>query len=294
MTFSDSSPRSTTKGDCSEPLLAVRGLGVRFAAGTSASQPLTALHALDFDIHRGEVLALVGESGSGKSVAAMALTRLLGAADGASLSGSVHFAGQDLLAASEPALRRLRGKHIAYIFQEPSLALNPVMTIGSQIAESIKLHSPPDRQPRSRRALRAAVVAAMAEVGIADPASRCDDFPSAFSGGMQQRALIAMALAGDPDLLIADEPTTALDATTQRRIIDLLIGLRRSRHLALLFITHNLGLLPGFADRVLVLRHGRMVECAPTPTLLSNPQHAYTRQLLDAIPRLPMLSHHAI
>ena len=240
--------------------------------------PRTVVDDLSFSIAPGETLGLVGESGSGKSATSLALLRLLPPQAG--ISGAIAFAGQrlDLL----PTLRPLRGRQIAMIFQEPMSALNPVMRVGAQIAEALTAHSP--RLPRAE--VHARVLAAMHEVGLPGPEQRLRDYPHQFSGGQRQRILIAMALINRPRLLIADEATTALDVTVQAQILALLRTLRASHGLAMLFISHDLAVVSQIADRVAVLQHGRLVECAPAAQLFRTPQHPYTRQLLASAPTM--------
>lgn len=260
-----------------EPFLQVRDLSVTFRAdGRSA----VAAHGVSFTISPGEVLAVVGESGSGKSVSALALTRLLPDEPACEVRGSVRLDGRELLTLSENGLSRIRGKEIAYVFQEPGTSLNPVYTIGFQIAEAIRLHRPEVRD------VRGAVAAALADVRIHDPAKVADQYPHELSGGMQQRAMIAMALACDPRLLIADEPTTALDVTIQKEIMDLLGRLRKERGMSILLITHNFGIVANFADHVQVMRRGRVVESGPTAEVMERPKDEYTRGLIACIPRL--------
>ena len=255
------------------PLLEVHDLTIAFA-----QTPV--VHAISFHIAPGETLGLVGESGSGKSATSLALLRLL--PPSATLSGSITFAGDSLLTLPNPAIRRLRGSRIAMIFQEPMTALNPVMRIGDQIAESLLAHHP--RTPRS--AVRDRVLAAMQEVALPSPELRLRDYPHQFSGGQRQRILIAMALINRPALLIADEPTTALDVTVQAQILDLLRTLRRSHNLSMLFISHDLAVVAQIADRVAVMQHGRIVETASTAQIFANPQHPYTRRLLASAPTM--------
>lgn len=260
-----------------EPFLKVRDLGVTFQSGDRTT---VAAQEVAFSIRAGEVLAVVGESGSGKSVSALALTRLLPEKPACVLAGSVLLDGRDLLQLPETELAKVRGKEIAYIFQEPGTSLNPVYTIGFQIAESIRLHRPEVSD------VRAEVVRALADVHINDPEKVADQYPHELSGGMQQRAMIAMALACNPRLLIADEPTTALDVTIQKEIMDLLGRLRRERGMSILLITHNFGIVANFADSVQVMRRGRVVESGPTAEVMGNPRHEYTRGLIACIPRL--------
>lgn len=266
----------TSQGD-DPALLEVSGLTVRFADG---DQEVEAVRGIDFSLNSGEILALVGESGSGKSASALALTGLLPPPPRCRVGGRVEFNGRELMGREERELRRIRGSGIAYIFQEPSAAMNPVFTIGYQLREMIRLHRPgvADRDGLA--------IEVLAEVGIREPASRLKSFPSELSGGMLQRVMIAVALLGRPRLLVADEPTTALDATVQRQIIDLLARLREEHGMAILLITHNFGIIEGFADRVAVMYRGRIVETGETGRILREPHHPYTRALIDCIPRL--------
>jgi peptide/nickel transport system ATP-binding protein len=223
---------------------------------------------------------VVGESGSGKSVALKAIMRLL--PPRARVSGSIRFRGRELLNASEREMRQLRGGPIAMIFQDPLTAFNPVVTIGGQIAEALMLH---DRSLSSAK-LRARTVELLELVAIPEPAGRADQYPHEFSGGMRQRAMIAMALANKPDLLLADEPTTALDVTVQAQILDILRDLQRELNLGLVLVTHDLGVVAGMADRVSVMYSGRLVETAAVDDLFADPRHPYTRGLIASIPRL--------
>jgi len=265
-----------------EPLLKVRDLGVTFRTGDRVTVAST---DVSFDLAAGEVLAVVGESGSGKSVSALALTRLLPPEPTCEVVGTIELAGRALTGLSEAELSKVRGKDIAYIFQEPGTSLNPVYTIGFQIGEAIELHRPEvaDR--------RAAVLAALRDVHIDDPARVADSYPHELSGGMQQRAMIAMALACDPRILVADEPTTALDVTIQKEIMDLLARLRRERGMSILLITHNFGIVANFADHVQVMRKGRIVEQGPTARVMGAPTHDYTKGLIACIPRLGQRRH---
>ncbi len=256
-------------------LLEVRNLTVRFPTGAGA---VAAVDDLSFGIAPGEFLGIVGESGSGKSVTALAAMGLV-AAPGRIAAGSIRLEGQELAGLPDHAMRRLRGRRMAMVFQEPMTSLNPVMRVGDQIAEAIRWH-----EPVSARAARARAVDLLRTVGIPAPAERARAFPQQMSGGMRQRAMIAMALACGPALLIADEPTTALDVTVQAQIMDLLRGLRAQFGMALLLITHDLGLVAEQADRVLVMYAGRMVEEAPTAALFAAPLHPYTAGLLESIP----------
>ena len=258
-------------------LLRVENLGIQFGP---VDDPLKAVDGISFGMDAGETLAVVGESGSGKSVSALALTRLLASPPARYVSGKIDFEGRDVMQMSERELRDLRGAQIAYIFQEPGSSLNPVFTIGYQIREAIELHRPDVRDVTGE------IVSALDQVGIRNPASRLNDYPHQLSGGMQQRVMIAMALACKPRLLVADEPTTALDVTIQKQIMDLLKELKRSTNMAILLITHNFGLVSDFADRVVVMFRGKIVEAGPTAEILRNPQHAYTRALIDCVPKL--------
>jgi ABC-type dipeptide/oligopeptide/nickel transport system ATPase component len=258
-------------------LLQVDHLGITFGAGANE---VRAVDGISFTVAEGETLAVVGESGSGKSVTALALTRLLPAPPACRITGRIEFGGRDLLTLPERDLRAVRGKGIAYIFQEPSSSLNPVFTIGYQIREAIELHRPEVTDVRGE------IVRALETVGIREPAKRLEDYPHQLSGGMQQRVMIAMALACQPTLLVADEPTTALDVTIQKQIMDLLKELKAKTGMTVMLITHNFGLVAGFADQVAVMFRGRIVENGPTAEVLRNPQHAYTKALIECVPRL--------
>jgi ABC-type dipeptide/oligopeptide/nickel transport system ATPase component len=240
-----------------------------------------AVQDLSFSIQPGETVAVVGESGSGKTTAALALTRLTPPPPACHISGQALWQdGTDLLSCSPSILRQARGGKIAYIFQEPSTSLNPVFSIGFQIAEALRLHQP------NLSNVPTEVARLLGLVGIRDPELRAHDYPHQLSGGMQQRAMIAMALACQPKLLVADEPTTALDVTIQAQILDLLRDLRKKLGMSVLLITHNFGIVANFADRVLVMLDGKLVEQGPVRDILRSPQHPYTKALLDCIPRL--------
>jgi peptide/nickel transport system ATP-binding protein len=254
-------------------LLSIDHLTIRFGA-------MQAVRELSLEIGPGESLGLVGESGSGKSVTALAILRLLDAA--ASVGGKIEFDGRDLLALAPEAMRRLRGREIAMIFQEPMTALNPVMPVGEQIAEAVRVH----QRELGRRAVREKVLEAMRAVALPDAAARYGDYPHQFSGGQRQRILIAMAIANRPQLLIADEPTTALDVTVQAQILELLADLRRRFGLAMLFISHDLAVVSQVADRVAVMRGGLLLEEAPRELIFREPLHPYTRSLLGAVPTM--------
>ena len=259
------------------PLLDVRDLGISFRSEAGA-KPV--VHGISFQIAPGEVLGLVGESGSGKSATSLAILRLL--APNAATTGEISFNGKNLLALSEAEMRAHRGREIAMIFQEPMTALNPVMRVGEQIAEAVRAHHP----RMSRSELRERVLEAMHQVAIPDAERRLRDYPHQFSGGQRQRILIAMAIVNRPRLLIADEPTTALDVTVQAQILVLLRDLREKHGLAMLFISHDLAVVSQTADRVAVMQHGRIVEEATAAALFHAPQHAYTRSLLAAVPTM--------
>jgi len=259
------------------PLLDVRDLSIAFRTQAGA-KPV--VHNISFQIAPGEVLGLVGESGSGKSATSLAILRLL--APNAVASGQIDFNGRNLLTLSEKEMRSHRGREIAMIFQEPMTALNPVMRVGEQIAEAVRAHHP--RIARSE--LRDRVLEAMQQVALPDAERRLHDYPHQFSGGQRQRIMIAMAIVNRPRLLIADEPTTALDVTVQAQILALLRDLREKHGLAMLFISHDLAVVSQTADRVAVMQHGHIVEEAPAAQLFHAPRHAYTRSLLAAIPTM--------
>ncbi|MFO7856262.1 MAG: ABC transporter ATP-binding protein [Paracoccaceae bacterium] len=256
-------------------LLRARGLSVTFP---TREGPVRAVRGVDFEIRPGETLALVGESGSGKSVAALSTVGLL--PDTAIVEGSVTYAGREMVGADEAALRRTRGNDVSFVFQEPMTSLNPLHTIEKQLAESLAVH-----QGLSGAPARARILDLLAKVGIRDPESRLADYPHQLSGGQRQRVMIAMALANGPDLLIADEPTTALDVTIQAQILDLLKRLQAEEGLAMLFITHDLGIVRRIADRVAVMQGGEIVETGATRALFADPRHPYTRKLLAAEPK---------
>ncbi|ARP61998.1 microcin ABC transporter ATP-binding protein [Mesorhizobium sp. WSM1497] len=259
------------------PLLSVQDLSVAFSQGGGQS---TAVDHISFDIAKGETVALVGESGSGKSVSALSVLKLLPYPSASHPSGKIVFQGNDLLAMSEKQLRQVRGNKITMIFQEPMTSLNPLHTIEHQIVEILKLHQGMADRPAKERTL-----ALLNEVGIRDPHKRLDAYPHQLSGGQRQRVMIAMALANEPELLIADEPTTALDVTVQAQILELLAGLKSRKGMSMLFITHDLGIVRKIADRVCVMTKGKIVETGPTKEIFANPQHAYTRHLLAAEPK---------
>lgn len=262
----------------SDPLLTVEDLRVEF---TTRRGTVRAVRGLSYELAAGETLGIVGESGSGKSVAALAVLGLLPPRTARITSGSVRFRGQELVGLPEKRLRALRGTGMALIFQDPLSSLNPVLTIGRQITEQLQAHGKASGKAAARRA-----VELLDRVGIPDPDRRVKQYPHELSGGMRQRAMIAMALSCEPTLLIADEPTTALDVTIQAQILELLAELRASLGMAVLLITHDLGVVAGFADRVAVMYAGRVVEHGATAGLLAQPAHPYTAGLLASIPRL--------
>jgi len=239
-----------------------------------------AVDGVSFYLDRGELLGLVGESGCGKSITALSIMRLI-TPPGRIVLGEILFEGRNLLTLSNAEMRDVRGNDIAMIFQDPMTSLNPVFTVGEQIAEALRLH-----RRLSRKAARAAAVEAMREVAIPDPVLRADDYPHQLSGGMRQRVMIAMALACDPKVVIADEPTTALDVTIQAQVLELLNNLRRTRDLAVLLITHDLGVVAEVADRVAVMYTGKIVEESPVDELFARPKHPYTEGLLRSVPKL--------
>ncbi len=263
-------------GAAPEPLLNVRDLSISFR-GRRGQPLLQVVRDLNFAIQPGERVGLVGESGCGKSVTGLSLMRLLPST--AQISGQVHLGGVDMAQASTTQIRRMRGKSIAMIFQEPMSALDPVFTIGSQISEALRLH---ERLPRAEE--RERVIAALAEVGIPAPQKRIDDYPHQLSGGMRQRVMIAIALINRPQLIIADEPTTALDVTIQAQIMELLTRLSEERGMAMLFITHDLGVVAETCQRMITMYAGQIIEDAPVDDALMQPRHPYTSGLLRSLP----------
>jgi len=257
-------------------LLEVKDLKVRLGTGDNAVRPVD---GVSFSIARGETFALLGESGCGKSMTALSLLRLLPQPAGEITSGSVKLNGEELLALPESGMRAVRGARIAMIFQEPQTSLNPVMTVGAQIGESLALHKGLEGE-----AARQEVIRLLDAVGIPDAERRCGEYAHQLSGGMKQRVMIAMALAGDPDLLIADEPTTALDVTIQAQVLELIGKLQRERGMAVLLITHDLGVVAGMADRVAVMYAGQIIEQAPRDEFYTTPQHPYSQRLFAALP----------
>jgi microcin C transport system ATP-binding protein len=256
------------------PLLRVRDLRVAFR---TAGRTVEAVRGLSFDVHKGETVALVGESGSGKSVTALSVLQLLPYPVASHPGGSIVFDGEEMIGASKRLLHQIRGNRVALIPQEPMTALNPLHTVSKQIGEVLRLH-----KGLSGERTRARVLELLRLVGIPDPESRLASYPHQLSGGQRQRVMIAMALANDPDLLIADEPTTALDVTIQAQILELLQELQENLGMAILLITHDLGIVRRVADRVCVMTDGEIVEDGPTAEIFDRPQHAYTRHLLAA------------
>lgn len=263
-------------------LLEVKDLYVDFF---SRSQTLEAVQGISFSLKKGHTLAIVGESGSGKSVTALALTRLLPEAPMCCIRGEVVYNGKTLTSASEKKLRAIRGREIAYIFQDASTSLNPVFSIGDQIAEAVKIHLPHVKD------IRACVIKALNQVDIRNAAERYEAYPHELSGGMQQRVMIAMALVCQPKILIADEPTTALDVTIQKQIIDLLKDLKHRHQMSIILITHNFGIIKDFADEVIVMFRGKIVEQGIINEVLEHPQHPYTKALIECIPRIGQKKH---
>ena len=260
----------------SEPLLSVQDLRTQFDTDDGTVQ---AVDGVSFDVEAGETVCLVGESGSGKTVACESITRLVPQPPGRITGGAVVFDGEDLTQCSGKALREYRGGRIGHVFQNPQGALDPVYTVGDQLVEAIQLHRDvPDSRARER------AVELLDRVGIGDVSERIDDYPHQFSGGMKQRVVVAMALACDPDLLIADEPTTALDVTIQAQVLRLLDELQDERGMAMLFVTHDLGVVAEIADRVVVMYAGKVMETGDVYQIFEDPSHPYTRALLECLP----------
>ncbi len=248
---------------------------------TTEDGVVKAVNGISYSLQRGEALGIVGESGCGKSVGALSLMRLIPEPPGKIVAGEVLFQGRDVLRMDMDDLRNLRGNQIAMIFQDPLTSLNPVLTIGRQIMETVLLHTDRNREQARRHAIDL-----LDKVGIPDAGNRLDDYPHQFSGGMRQRVMIAMALSCDPLLLIADEPTTALDVTTQAQIVDLVMRLRKDLGMAVIWITHDLGVVAGCVDKVIVMYAGQIVESAPVREFYANPSHPYSKGLLGSLPRL--------
>ncbi len=261
-----------------EKVLEIRDLCVQFHTAEGTVQ---AINHLSYSLHAGEKLGIVGESGSGKSVSSLGIMKLIPNPPGEITQGEIIYKGKDLVKASEKEMEKIRGNEISMIFQEPMTSLNPIIRCGSQIAESLRLH----RGMNKKQAMREATLM-MAQVGIANPTVRAYEYPHQMSGGMRQRVMIAMALACQPQILIADEPTTALDVTIQAQILDLIREMNEKRGTSVIFITHDLGVVSELCDHVIIMYTGRIVEQAPVRELFSDPKHPYTKGLLSAIPRI--------
>jgi oligopeptide/dipeptide ABC transporter ATP-binding protein len=260
------------------PLLDVRDLHTEFRTGAGI---VRAVDGVSYTVEQGETVAIVGESGSGKSVGALSILRLIPDPPGRITRGQVLFLGRDLMSLPDAQMRAVRGGDIGMVFQEPMTSLNPVLSIGRQITETVEQHRGADRAAAHRRAIEL-----LGLVGLADPARRLKQYPHELSGGMRQRVMIAIAIACDPKLIIADEPTTALDVTIQAQILELMNGLTRRLNAALIIITHNLGVVARYAKRVNVMYAGRIVESGPATAIYHNPRHPYTMALLQSVPRL--------
>ncbi|HEY5662179.1 MAG TPA: ABC transporter ATP-binding protein [Gaiellaceae bacterium] len=262
-----------------EPILSIRDLVVEF---TTEDGVVKAVDGITYDIYPGETLGIVGESGSGKSVSTMSLLGLIPQPPGRIVRGEAFFQGKDLLKVSKKQLRRIRGNDIALVFQDPMTSLNPVLKIGYQIAEAIRTHNPGVKDGAANKR----AVELLKIVGVPNPERRVDQYPHEFSGGMRQRAMIAMAIANEPSVLIADEPTTALDVTIQAQILEVLKKAQDETHAATILITHDLGLIAELADRVIVMYAGKVVELGDVDTIFRNPRHPYTIGLMDSLPKL--------
>ncbi len=262
-----------------EPVLSIRDLTVEFATEDGVVQAVT---DVNYDVFPGEILGVIGESGAGKSVSVMTMLDLIPKPPGRVLAGEAIFKGRDLLTMSKRELRNVRGGDVAMIFQDPMTSLNPVLTVGSQIAEAVLAHNSgtSDDQARAR------AIELLSLVGVPNPDQRYDQYPHEFSGGMRQRGMIAMAIANSPSMLIADEPTTALDVTIQAQIVEVLRTAQRETHAATILITHDLGLIAELADRVCVMYAGRVVELADVYTIFNSPRHPYTVGLMNSLPRV--------
>jgi oligopeptide/dipeptide ABC transporter ATP-binding protein len=262
-----------------EPLLSIRDLVVEF---TTEDGVVQAVDGVTYDLYPSETLGIVGESGSGKSVSTMSILGLIPQPPGRIVRGEALFKGQDLLKVSKKTLRRIRGNEMAMVFQDPMTSLNPVLKVGFQIGEAIKTHHPDTKAD----AVRTRAVELLKIVGVPNPERRVDQYPHEFSGGMRQRAMIAMAIANEPSVLIADEPTTALDVTIQAQILEVLKKAQEETHAATILITHDLGLIAELADRVVVMYAGKVVELGDVATIFASPRHPYTVGLMDSLPRL--------
>ncbi len=263
----------------SSPVLSIQGLTTEFVTPAGV---VKAVSDVSWDLHPGETLGVVGESGSGKSVTAMSILGLIQSPPGRIAAGQILFEGRDLLTMSAKELRRLRGSQIGMIFQDPMTSLNPVLTVGAQIAEALRLHD----DGLSRAAARTRTIELLTMVGVPNPEGRYDQYPHEHSGGMRQRAMIAMAIANDPKVLIADEPTTALDVTIQAQVLEVLETAKERTNAATILITHDLGLIAEHADRVVVMYGGRVVEVADVFSIFAAPRHPYTLGLMSSLPRL--------
>ncbi len=271
------SPHPASSNGGGEPLLSVRDLSTYFDI---EGKQAWALSGVSFDVHRGEFLGIVGESGSGKSVCALSILRLIPDPPGRIARGQVLYGGRDLLALDYPEMRKVRGREIAMIFQEPMTSLNPVFTIGMQVTEALRFHEDIGKEEARHRAIEV-----LTQVGIPDAAKRLGDYPHQFSGGMRQRVMIAMALICKPSILIADEPTTALDVTIQAQILDLMKDLQREREeTSIVLITHDLAVVAETCQRVIVMYGGKIQEIASVEDIFEHPRHPYTRGLMDSIP----------
>jgi len=263
-----------------ETLLSVKNLKTYFYTKDGV---VKAVDGIDFEVNKGETLGMVGESGCGKSVSALSVMRLLPIPPAKIINGEIYFKGKNILKIGEPEMRKVRGKNISMIFQEPMTSLNPVYTIGKQISEAIRLHQGLNKEKTQEKTIEM-----LRLVEISEPSRRLKEYPHQMSGGMRQRVMIAMALSCNPELLIADEPTTALDVTIQAQILDLIIKLQKELGTSVLIITHNLGVIAEMADRVIVVYAGKAVESANTHEIFRHPGHPYTRGLLRSVPRLDM------
>jgi oligopeptide/dipeptide ABC transporter ATP-binding protein len=262
-----------------EPILSIRDLGVEFVTDDGV---VRAVDGVTYDVYPGETLGVVGESGSGKSVSTMSILGLIPQPPGRIVSGEADFKGKDLLKLSKKELRKWRGEEIAMVFQDPMTSLNPVLRVGYQIGEAIKTHHPDRKDDEVKKA----TINLLRLVGVPNPERRYEQYPHEFSGGMRQRAMIAMAISNSPSLLIADEPTTALDVTIQAQILEVLKKAQEETHAATILITHDLGLIAELADRVVVMYAGQVVEQGDVHTIFASPRHPYTIGLMDSLPRL--------
>ena len=278
MSTAVSAPHLMTADTEETPLLQVRDLHVEFRTRDGVAK---AVNGVNYSVRAGETLAILGESGSGKSVSSQAVMGILDSPPGFVTGGEILFKGQDLLKVGKEDRRRIRGSQMAMVFQDALSSLNPVHTVGTQLGEMYRVH-----KGSSRKEAKLKAVELMERVGIPGAKERVNQYPHQFSGGMRQRVMIAMALALEPDLIIADEPTTALDVTVQAQVMELLAGLQREYNMGLILITHDLGVVADVADKIAVMYAGRIVETAPVHELYSRPAHPYTRGLLDSIPRL--------